>query len=56
MKNLVEANKTIKKLHSDKVSLVFSDFRNPGHLEVLVCAAATDTSVPRCASSSRVWK
>ena len=54
MTNLAEANKAMKKLHSDKVSLVFSDFGNPGHLKVLVCGAATDTSVSSGASKVRI--
>ena len=50
VKNLIEANKGIKKLQSSTLRLVYPDLGNPEYLKVVVYGDATHASVPSGAS------
>ena len=50
MKNLLEANKAVKKLHSSTLRLVYPDLGNPEYLKVIVYRDATNASLPSGAS------
>ena len=50
VKNLVEANKAIKKLQSSTLRLVYPDLGNPELLKVIVYGDATHASLPSGAS------
>ena len=50
MKNLLEANKAVKKLQSSTLRLVYPDLGNPQYLKVIVYGNATHASLPSGAS------
>ena len=50
VKNLLEANKAVKKLQSSTLRLVYPDLRNPEYRKVIVYGDATHASLPSGAS------
>ena len=50
LKNLLEANKAVKKLQSSTLRLVYPDLRNPEYRKVIVYGDATHASLPSGAS------
>ena len=50
VKDLLEANKAVKKLQSSTLRLVYADLENPEYLKVIVYGDATHASLPSGAS------
>ena len=50
VKNLLEANKSVQKLQSSTLRLVYPDLRNPEYRKVIVYGDATPASLPSGAS------
>ena len=61
VKNLLEANKAVKKLQSSTLRLVYPDLGNPEYLKVIVYGDGTHGSLPSgasqgaCPGSVSVW-